>query len=279
MTLSRESLNIDGREISYLHAGEGAPVLLLHGTFGSRGWQPVMERIGQDNEVFALDFPGFGRSGGKLSREEAEVPALAGLALRAADALGIGESFAVAGHDIGGAVAQHVAVAGRDRVEKLALVNSVLYDSWPVPAVSRFRDPELAQSITPEELVELRRGSLGKAISRDLSSSEEEDYLSPWRTENGTRSWTALAAAADARYTLDLVELLKELDPPTLLVWGEEDEFQPISYAERFEREMPNARLTTVPGARHIPMEDDPERVGSLLADFLGEDRSNQGTG
>ncbi len=268
-TLSRESLNIDGREISYLHAGEGTPVLLLHGTFWSRVWQPVMERIGQGNEVFALDFPGFGRSRGKLTSEEAEVPALAGLVLQAAEALGIGGSFAVAGHDIGGAVAQHVAVSGRGRVGKLALVNSVLYDSWPVPAVSRFRDPELAQGITPEELVESRRGSLGKAISRDLSTSEEEDYLSPWRTENGTRSWTALAAAADARYTLDLVEPLKELGLPTLLVWGEEDEFQPVSYAERFEREMPGARLATVPGARHIPMEDGPERVGSLLADFF----------
>lgn len=267
--LSRESVDVGGQEISYLHAGEGTPVLLLHGTFWSRVWQPVMERIGQDNEVFALDFPGFGRSGGKLSREESEVPALAGLVLRAADALGVGDSFAVAGHDIGGAVAQHVAVSGRDRVGKLALVNSVLYDSWPVPAVSRFRDPELAENITPEELVELRRGSMGKAISRDLSSSEEEDYLSPWRTENGTRSWTALAAAADARYTLDLVEPLKELGLPTLLVWGEEDEFQPVSYAERFEREMPGARLATVPGARHIPMEDGPERVGSLLADFF----------
>ena len=267
--LSRENVDVGGREISYLHVGEGTPVLLLHGTFWSRVWQPVIERIGQDNEVFALDFPGFGRSGGKLSREEAEIPALAGLVLRAAEALGVGDSFAVAGHDIGGAVAQHVAVSGRGRVGKLALVNSVLYDSWPVPAVSRFRDPELAENITPEELVELRRGSMGKAISRDLSSSEEEDYLSPWRTENGTRSWTALAAAADARYTLDLVEPLKELGLPTLLVWGEEDEFQPISYAERFEREMPNALLTNVPGARHIPMEDDPDQVGSLLADFF----------
>ena len=81
-----------------------------------------------------------------------------------------------------------------------------------------------------------------------------------------------MAAAADARYTQDLVEPLRELGLPTLLLWGEEDEFPPVGYAERFEREMPNARLVALPGARHIPMEDDPERVGAELARFFAEE-------
>lgn len=264
----RRVLDLEGRDVSFLHAGEGPPVLLLHGTFWSRVWQPVIPRIAGGNEVFAPDYPGFGRSGGRLGPEEAAVPALASLVLRFADSLGLGE-FSVAGHDIGGAVAQHVAVLGRGRVKKLALVNSVLYDSWPVPAVSRFRDPELARGISPEDLVELRKTSLRKAVAGELPASEEEEYLSPWRTEDGTRSWTAMAGAADARYTQDLVGPLGDLGLPTLLVWGEEDEFQPIGYAERFEREMPNARLVAVPDARHIPMQDAPERVGSELARFF----------
>jgi pimeloyl-ACP methyl ester carboxylesterase len=165
-------------------------------------------------------------------------------------------------------VAQNLAVSGR--ATRLALVNSVLYDSWPVPAVSRFRDPEQARAISPEELVELRRKSLRKALARELTAAEEEEYLSPWRTEDGTRSWTAMAAAADARYTMELVGTLRELGLPTLLLWGEADEFQPVCYAERFERKMPNARLVTIPGARHIPMEDDPGRVAEELARYFG---------
>lgn len=242
-------------------------MLLLHGTFWSRVWRPVVDGIAEENEVFAPDYPGFGRSGGRLEPGEAAVPVLASFVLRFADALGIGE-FAVAGHDIGGAVAQHLALSGR--VTKLALVNSVLYDSWPVPAVSRFRDPEQARGISPEELVELRRKSLRKAVARELTAAEEEEYLSPWRTEDAMRSWTAMAAAADARYTMELVGPVRELGLPTLLVWGEEDEFQPASYAQRFEREMPNSRLVALAGARHIPMEDEPERVAEELARFFG---------
>ncbi len=121
----------------------------------------------------------------------------------------------------------------------------------------------------PEELVEQRRQALRKATTRELSEAEEEDYLSPWRTEDGTRSWMAMAQAADARYTEELVEPLMEMSLPTLLLWGEKDEFQPIGYAQRFEREMPHARLAAVPGARHIPMEDDPGRTGRVLVDFF----------
>jgi pimeloyl-ACP methyl ester carboxylesterase len=269
-TIGRNTLTLDSHEISYLHAGEGSPVLLLHGTFWSRVWLPVIPKLAESNEVFAFDYPGFGRSAGRLDTEEATAPALARFVLRAAKASGIEGTFALAGHDIGGAVAQHVAVHGEGRVSRLALVNSVLYDSWPVPTLEQFRDnPEYARNIAPEELVEQRRQALHKATARELSEAEEEDYLSPWRTANGTRSWTAMAQAADARYTEELVEPLKEMGLPTLLLWGEEDEFQAIGYAQRFEREMPHAHLIAVAGARHIPMEDDPERTGSVLANFF----------
>ena len=80
-----------------------------------------------------------------------------------------------------------------------------------------------------------------------------------------------MAVASDQRYTKELVEPPKEMGLPTLLLWGEEDEFQPIDYARRFDREIPRTRLVAVPGARHIPMEDDPERIGAELASFFAE--------
>lgn len=269
--VSRRTLLVEGQELSYLRAGEGSPLLLLHGTYWSRVWEPVIPRMAQGHAVFAFDYPGFGRSGGRLTVENAKVPRLAELVLRAADVLEVGDTFFLAGHDIGGAVGQHITVFNGDRVPKLALVNSVLYDSWPVPRVARFRDPEVARSVRPEQLVELRRETLRGAVERGLSPAEEEDYLSPWRSEDATRSWTALAAAADSRYTMELVEPLQRLGLPILLVWGEEDSAQPIKYAHRFAREFPQARLVAVPRAGHIPMEDDPEMVGATLSGFFAE--------
>jgi pimeloyl-ACP methyl ester carboxylesterase len=71
---------------------------------------------------------------------------------------------------------------------------------------------------------------------------------------------------------MELVEPLRELTLPTLLLWGEADEFQPVGYARRFVGEIPNARIIAVPGAHHIPMEDEePEGVAEELARFCAE--------
>ncbi|MFC7107808.1 alpha/beta fold hydrolase [Nonomuraea rubra] len=79
----------------------------------------------------------------------------------------------------------------------------------------------------------------------------------------------ALAGAADSRYTLDLVPALRADETPKLLVWGDADTFQEVRHAERFAAEMPNTRLVRVPGAGHIPMENDPEGVAAALAGFF----------
>ncbi len=73
----------------------------MYGTFWSHVWSPVISKLAESHEVFALGYPDFGRSEGKLEPEEAAAPALAGFVLRAADALGVEGPFAVAGHDIG----------------------------------------------------------------------------------------------------------------------------------------------------------------------------------
>ncbi|WP_239648645.1 alpha/beta fold hydrolase [Nocardiopsis chromatogenes] len=259
-------------EVSYLTAGrdDGLPVLLLHGTYWSRVWQPVLPRLaGAGLRPFALDLPGLGRSGGELTVETASVPVLAERVARAASALGVSGPVAVAGHDIGGAIAQHLLVHGLLEVSRLALVNSVTYDSWPVPAVARFRDPEAVASTTAEEFLSARRRVVTAALGSAATEGLIDEYLSPWAEARVRRSWMALAGAADSRYTLDLLPALKGSPVPKLLVWGEDDEFQRVDYAERFDSEVPETTLVRVPGAGHIPMENAPETVAGALTDFL----------
>jgi pimeloyl-ACP methyl ester carboxylesterase len=83
-----------------------------------------------------------------------------------------------------------------------------------------------------------------------------------------------MAAAAAPRFTVELTPRLKHRALPTLLLWGEEDDFQPIRFAERYARELPNAHLARIPGARHIPTADQPKLAGRLLTGFLSRTRS-----
>jgi pimeloyl-ACP methyl ester carboxylesterase len=188
----------------------------------------------------AVDLPGLGRSAGELDADSATVPSLAAWVERFAAALGAKEPLRVAGHDIGGAVAQHLAVGGNTEVARLALVNSVTYDSWPVPGVARYRNPDVVAATTVEELLGSRRTALTTALGRPATEAELAEYLDPWHSPRVGRSWMALAGAADSRYTLDLVPALRRSERPKLLVWGEDDGFQDVAYAERFAAEMPH---------------------------------------
>ncbi len=82
--IRRETVDVDGVPISYLTAGNsGQLLLLLHGTYWSRVWQPVLDGIAAAGlRPLAVDFPGFGRSGGELTVEDASIPRLSAWLVR-----------------------------------------------------------------------------------------------------------------------------------------------------------------------------------------------------
>src|ERR1700726_1162913 len=262
---------VDGVRISYLTAGEGVRlVLLLHGTYWSRAWQPVLDGIAAAGlRPVAGDFPRFGRPGGALTRGEASGPRVAAGLVRFLEALGHKGPVMVAGHDIGGGVAQHLALSGTVEVPRVAVVNGIMYDSWPVPGVARFRDPEVAAATTRDDVLAARRVSVVKGLGRPASEAEIAEYLDPWIDPRVARSWLALAGAADHRYTMEMLPALLQSKTPKLLVWGEDDPFQTIDYAERYAREIPETRLVRIKSAGHIPMENDPKVVAGALAEFF----------
>lgn len=267
MSVLRTSIQVDGETASYLTVEQDGPVvLLLHGTYWSRVWLPVLDHLAEAGlRPVAVDFPGMGRSGGELTLATATVPALADWVVRFAAALKISGPVAVAGHDIGGAVAQHLLAHDWLAISQLALVNSVTYDSWPAPHVARLLASEV---LTAGEFLAARR----RAVATDLAGAATEqriaDYLAPWADPRVRRSWLAMAGAAAPRYTLDLVPALRRNTVPKLLVWGEDDRFEKVSYAEKFASEIPETGLVVIPGAKHIPTENAPGQVASALVDF-----------
>ncbi|MGW7080384.1 alpha/beta fold hydrolase [Streptomyces sp. NPDC054866] len=267
----RTEVQVDGESASYLTVEQDGPaVLLLHGTYWSRVWLPVMDRLAEAGlRPIAVDLPGLGRSGGELTLNTATVPAVADWVTRFVSALKISGPIAVAGHDIGGAIAQHLLVHDRLKVSRLALVNSVAYDSWPAPHVARFRSPGDAAGATVDDVLDARRRAVTAALAGAATEQLIADYLEPWTDARVRRSWMALAGAADSRYTLDLVPALRRSTTPKLLIWGEEDAFERVEYAERFASEMPNTTLVRVPDAGHIPTENAPGGIARALVDFF----------
>ncbi|MEF3402253.1 alpha/beta fold hydrolase [Agromyces sp. CCNWLW203] len=267
----RAAVEVDGERASYLTAGhDGRVVLLLHGTYWSRVWLPVLGRLAEAGlRPIAVDLPGLGRSGGELDLQTATVPALADWVVRFASAMNLSGPIALVGHDIGGAVAQHLVAHDRLEVNRLVLANSVTFDSWPVAGVARFRDPQVIATVGAEELLAARREAVTAALAGAATEALITEYLDPWTDARVRRSWMALAGAADNRYTRELVPALAQSTTPKLLIWGEDDGFQKLEYAERFASEIPHTTLVTIPDAGHIPMENAPGDVARALVEFL----------
>ena len=135
--------------------------------------------------------------------------------------------------------------------------------------MARFRDPVVAAATTADELLAARRQAVAAALAGAATEQLIADYLDPWTDPRVRRSWLAMAGAAESRYTLDLVPALQRSTTPKLLIWGEDDGFEKVEYAEKFAVEIPRTTLIRVPEADHIPTENAPGRIARALIEFF----------
>jgi pimeloyl-ACP methyl ester carboxylesterase len=135
-----------------------------------------------------------------------------------------------------------------------------------VPGVACFRDPAVAAAISTEDALFARRQSVIKALARLANEAEIAEYLDPWTDPRVAQSWRALTGAADNRYPLELLLGLRQSGRPKKLVWGEDDVFQTIDYAEIFAAEISASRLVRIRSAGDIPLENNPRGVAAAPA-------------
>jgi pimeloyl-ACP methyl ester carboxylesterase len=276
MDLDRHVL-VDGVRLAYRDRGEGDPVVFVHGTPSySHEWRhvvPAVEAAG--HRVITYDLLGYGASERPLDRDTS-VGAQTELLVGLLDALGV-ERPGLITHDIGGAIGQRIAVLHPARVQRLMLIDSVSYDSWPSETwreIIRTRLESYA-AMPAEDFQEMLGRQLAMTVADPsrMRGQELAAYLAPHRTALGRASFFEHQVRHyDSRYTEELTGRLGEIAVPVRILWGEQDRWQPTSYARRLAADVPHAELVVVPGTGHFLMEDDPERVTREVLDFLRVD-------
>lgn len=264
-----ECTSLPGANVFYLEDGVGPDLILLHGfPTSSYIWRNTTSHLATRFRVIAPDFIGYGKSDKPLDKE-VSLLTQANMVIDLMDQLNINKAI-ICGHDIGGGVAQIIATGHEDRVNKLVLLDTVCYDSWPIQPFAEFKESELRETLTPADL-EFRLKALLPLGFYDIAKLTPEvmaNYLEPWMTTDGVKAFLHNVENFDPRYTMVLIEELKTTRVPTLLIWGEGDSFQKIDYAYRLQADIPDCRLEIIPNARHFVMEDNPEQVSSLIMDF-----------
>lgn len=263
-------VELGNRFISYVDEGQGEPVVLLHGipTWGYL-WSGLLPALALTHRVLIPDLLGFGYSD-KREGFERSITRQAEAMDAWMDRLEV-EDAVVVGHDIGGGVAQHLAVRFPRRVSKLCLMNSVCFDAWPVELMVQLGHPGVVRKLSAQMVQRMLKAGLRRAgFESAPPEGLVEGLVEPYATEAGKTSLVRDAAALDTNQTQELVPRLRHLAVPTRILWGVEDVFQPVRYGERLAWEIPGARLARVEGAKHFLMWDQPHAVMTELFEFLG---------
>ena len=249
----RQELTLNGVRTVVHSAGQGRPLVFLHGagTFTGFAYARAWTKT---HRVIIPYHPGFGESG-----DDTRIDAIGDYALHCLDlfdALAL-RDIALVGYSFGGWMAAETAILQPERMAKLVLV---------APAGLVVRDPPSTDlmALHPRD-VPAHLMHRPERLKPFLPEGHDLEFLALRYREQ-----TALARVVWERPSGNpkLERWLHRLRMPTLLVWGEHDRVRPAAHAARWQDGLPDARLALLPDAGHLVLEEAPqaaERIAAFL--------------
>lgn len=278
---TRRELSTDQGVIRYHEAGDGSPLVLLHGSGpGVTGWRNFRDNLAAFSEhhrTLIIEFPGFG-----VSDDSGEHPMMgaAGSVVRFLDGLGLDRVHLV-GNSMGGMVATRVALTAPERVERLVTIGGVGRSLFnPAPSEGLRLLVEFAEHPDRDRLVQWLEGmvfnpeTLTKSIVDERwELASDPDVLESTRRIFSKAAMNAIVASAN---TSDVPEWsqLHKIKAPTLLTWGRDDRVTPLDGALIPMRTIPNAELHVFPNCGHWVQIEAKQAWERAVLSFLGQTES-----
>lgn len=247
--------------IDALEAGEGDPILFIHGA-GGLAWDPFLDQLATSHRVIAPYLPGTSKS-----CDISEIRDLWDLVLTyydLLDALGI-DSADVIGHSLGGMIACEMAASDQSRVRRLtAIAPAGIFDmDNPMPDIFAMRPEELVSRITLDP-----DGPAAQAVTALPEDLDEQ-------VEVLIQRLSTLSAAAKFLWPIPdkgLDRRMGRIKAPTLIIWGKQDGLIPVEYGNVFQQGIPGAQLEVLEPASHIVQLEQMPRCLELIEEFLRAD-------
>jgi pimeloyl-ACP methyl ester carboxylesterase len=251
--------------IAYDRAGDGEPLLLLHGTGGSRRhWAPLWSILAAQRELVAVDLPGHGDSDPPPGDGDHTPVGYAATLADFLDTLGIRAAH-VAGDSVGGWTALELAKLGRAR-SVVAIAPAGLWARrnpwrcvlklWAMYRLGRLTAPLTERALRGEAgRTRLLRGTVAKPLN--LSEEQARELIT---TYNSTPAFTKhVAQTRRARFRDGA-----SIEAPVTVAWGDDEQLIPPK-ARRQDELPPHTKTVTLTGCGHIPFWDNPEQVAQMI--------------
>jgi pimeloyl-ACP methyl ester carboxylesterase len=275
--IERVELSFHGQRVQFTIAGQGPPVVLIHGVAGRASqWDQIVQLLADTHTVLAPDLLGHGESA--KPRGDYSLGAHASGIRDLLVGLDI-ERASIVGHSLGGGIAMQFAYQFPERCERLVLVSSgglgesvhPLLRAATLPG-SEFVLPLLAHPrvLDVASLLPRALGRIGLRSGPDLTEMAR-GYQSLSNAEARSAFIHTLRSVIDPTGQRvdgsDRLYLASQM--PSLIIWGRRDRIIPVEHAQPAHEGMPGSRLEVFDDAGHFPQLDEPLRFARTLEDFF----------
>ncbi|MAF84147.1 MAG: alpha/beta hydrolase [Gammaproteobacteria bacterium] len=274
MTRASRFINIDGVRIHYRDEGTGPAVLLLHANFSNLiGWDPWVEALQDSYRVVRMDFTSHGLTGPDPTGNYSQERTLE-LTEKFIGAMDLGK-FSIAGTSMGGTMAIHFAQKHPERIDNLILLSPGSLEGKERTESGRDQVPDAAyllKYIMPRALPKFMLES-GFGDKNKLTDELIDRWYDMWRREGQREAQLDRLKQYKAG---DIEDLIRALQPRTLLLWGEANTTADFSQSGKFRELLENvASLTFIsyPGVGHMAVQEAGQETGRDVRLFLDQGR------
>ncbi len=232
--------------------GEGSPVVLLHRSTGTLGWDQFEEKLAERFRVITPDLPGYGESERPdWAREPRDIALIVGRLLERLELTDV----TLVGLGFGGFIAAELATANDERLKSLVLVSA---------AGLKPREGEIVDQMLIAHDVYVRQGLNDEAdFEKRFGADLHADIKDVWEF---SRIMTARVTWSPYMFSRRLPHLLSEVRTPALVVWGENDRIIPSDCGHQYVEGLADARLEVLANAGHLVEWDQPDELADLIA-------------
>lgn len=276
MADERKEVKLPAGTIRYREAGQGQPVVFVHGFLvDGRLWGGVVDHLSDRCRCLAPDWPIGAQQVAMNPDADLSPPGIARLIADFLDKLEL-EDVTIVGNDSGGAISQILVTNHPQRIGRLVLTNCDTHENFPpgifkaMPPLAKLPGGMFVLS-APFRIPAIARGAF-KPFAR---TKIPDDLVASWmrpaaEDSNVMHDAKKVTAGMNKRYTLAAAEKLRTSDLPIRLLWASGDKFFPIKYAERLAGEAKNAEIVQIQDAKTFVPLDQPQRVADEIAKFVG---------
>jgi pimeloyl-ACP methyl ester carboxylesterase len=276
VTEQRREIQLPAGTIRYREAGEGKPIVFVHGYLvDGRLWDGVVDHLSDGFRCLAPDWPLGAQQVAMNPDADLSPPGIARLIAEFIERLDL-KDVTIVGNDSGGAISQILAANHPQSLSRLALTNCDTHENFPpgifkaMPPLAKLPGGMVALS-APFRIPAVARLAFApfsrKGIPDDLVASWMRPALQDSDVMHDLKKVTA---GMNKRHTLDAAEKLQTSIIPLRLLWAPGDKFFPIKYAERLASEVNNAEIVPISNAKTFVPLDQPQQVADELARFAG---------